>query len=80
MRAKIYVTPRKGVLDPQGKAIEGSLHSLGFKEAGEVKMGKYLTIELKGVTPSEARQRVQKMCEKLLTNPIVEDFTFEIEE
>lgn len=80
MRAKIYITPRQGVLDPQGKAIESSLHTLGYREASEVRMGKFLTIELKGLTPSEARARVQEMCEKLLANLIVEDFTFEIEE
>ncbi len=80
MRAKIFVTPRKGVLDPQGKAIEGSLHSLGFREAAGVLMGKFLIVELKGITPSEAKIRVKEMCEKLLTNPIIEDFTFQIEE
>lgn len=80
MKAKIYITPRQGVLDPQGKAIEGSLHSLGYKEAGEVHMGKYLTIELRGLTPGEAERRVKEMCEKLLANLIVEDYRFEIED
>lgn len=80
MRAKIYITPRQGVLDPQGKAIEGSLHALGFKEAGEVRMGKFLTVEIKGVTKNEAEQRVKQMCEKLLANLVIEDFSFEIEE
>ena len=80
MKAKVHITLKNGVLDPQGKAIEGSLHSLGFREAAGVLMGKFLIVELKGITPSEAKIRVKEMCEKLLTNPIIEDFTFQIEE
>jgi phosphoribosylformylglycinamidine synthase PurS subunit len=71
MKAIVKVMLRKGVLDPQGKAIGQALHSLGFAEAGDVRQGKVLEIEVADGT-SEAR--VREMCEKLLANPITEDF------
>ncbi|MBI1864973.1 MAG: phosphoribosylformylglycinamidine synthase subunit PurS [Nitrospirae bacterium] len=78
MKAKIYVTLKSGVLDPQGKAVEQALHALGFKEVGGVRIGKYLEIALDGGTRDEAEHRVREMCEKLLANLIIEDYRFEI--
>jgi phosphoribosylformylglycinamidine synthase len=79
MRVKIYVTLKKGVLDPQGKAVERSLHSLGYGEVGEVRMGKYLEFQLAGPSRESAEGRIREMCERLLANPVIEDYRFEIE-
>jgi len=76
--ARIYVTPRADVLDPQGSAVGNALHSLGFDEVGEVRVGRYLEVELNGQDPAAAESRLTAMCEKLLANPVVEDFSFEI--
>jgi phosphoribosylformylglycinamidine synthase len=75
--ARVIITPKRGVLDPQGKAIASSLHALGFGEVGDVRMGKYLEIRLSGETDATDR-RVREMCEKLLANGIIEDFQFEV--
>ncbi|MBP1685334.1 MAG: phosphoribosylformylglycinamidine synthase [Deltaproteobacteria bacterium] len=80
MRARVYITPKKGVLDPQGKAIEHSLHALGFDEAHDVHLGKYVELALDSQEPERARQRVDDMCRKLLANGVIEDYRFEIEE
>ena len=80
MRARVFITPKKGVLDPQGKAIEHSLHALGFTEAHEVHLGKYVELSLSGVDRGRAQQRVDDMCRKLLANGVIEDYRFEIEE
>jgi len=80
MRARVFIMPKKGVLDPQGKAIEQSLHTLGFPEARDVRLGKYVEMSLVGVDPGEARQRTDEMCRRLLANGIIEDYRFEIEE
>ena len=78
MLAKIYVTPKKGVLDPQGKAVAQSLHALGFDEVGDVRIGKYMEITLDGATADGAKERIREMCQKLLANGVIEDFRFEI--
>ena len=80
MRVKIFVSLKNGVLDPQGKAIERSLHTLGYNEVQDVRMGKYLEIEMESVSPAVAELRVREMCDKLLTNTVIEDYRFEIEE
>lgn len=79
MRARVFITPKKGVLDPQGKAVEHSLHALGFAEAGGVHIGKYIEIELKGLDREQAEHRTAEMCRKLLANGVIEDFRFELE-
>lgn len=79
MRAKVYVTPKRGVLDPQGKAIESSLHTLGFPEARDVHLGKYIELTLDGVSADNARGRVDEMCKKLLANGVIEDYRFDLE-
>ena len=78
--ARIYVTPKDGILDPQGKAVQQSLHALGYPEVGEVRLGKYLEVRLADVSRESAEARVREMCERLLANRVIEDFRFEIEE
>jgi phosphoribosylformylglycinamidine synthase subunit PurS len=80
MRVKIFVSLKSGVLDPQGKAIERSLHTLGYNEVQDVRMGKYLECTVEAVSQEAADSRVREMCEKLLANPVIEDYRFEIEE
>jgi len=80
MRVKIFVSFKDGVLDPQGKAVERSLHTLGYNEVRDVRMGKYLEIELEAASREAAETRVREMCDKLLANPVIEDYRFEIQE
>ncbi len=80
MRAKVFVSLKQGVLDPQGKAVERSLHALGYEEVQGVRMGKYLEFELNALSRGDAEVRIREMCEKLLANPVIEDYRFEIEE
>ncbi|MCG3172414.1 MAG: Phosphoribosylformylglycinamidine synthase subunit PurS [Myxococcota bacterium] len=79
MKAKVYVTLKNGVLDPQGKAVEHALHSLGFSEAGEVRLGKFIEVQLSGTDRAAAAERVRQMCEQLLANTIIENYRYEIE-
>jgi phosphoribosylformylglycinamidine synthase len=79
MRAKIFISFKNGVLDPQGKAVERSLHTLGYQEVRDVRMGKYLEIELDAASREAAETRLREMCDKLLANPVIEDYRFEIE-
>ena len=80
MLAKVYVTPKKAILDPQGKAITNSLHALHYDEVVDVRMGKYLELRLTGLSRSQAEQRVEEMCRRLLANSVIEDFHFEVAE
>ena len=80
MTARIFVTLKKTVLDPQGKAVKGALDRLGFSEATDVRVGKYLEVRLDERDPVRARERVDQMCKKLLANPVIEEFRFEIGE
>ncbi|HWO42452.1 MAG TPA: phosphoribosylformylglycinamidine synthase subunit PurS [Candidatus Eisenbacteria bacterium] len=80
MRLKVFITLKPGVLDPQGQAVTRSLHALGFGEVREVRMGKYLDIELESATRETAQARARSMCDQLLANPVIEDYRFEIEE
>lgn len=79
MKAKVYVTIKENVLDPQGQAVQGSLHTMGFAEVEKVRIGKYLELQLDTNDRAEAEARVKVMCEKLLANTVVEDFRFELE-
>ena len=79
MQVRVFVTPRKGILDPQGRAVESSLQSLGFKNVSAVKVGKYITLEIDARTASEARAEAKKMCEALLANPVIENYRFEVD-
>jgi len=76
---KIYVTLKKGLLDAQGKATQNALESLGFSEVEEVRMGKYIDIKMKGQNQQMVIQRVEEMGKKLLANPVIEDFNYEVE-
>jgi phosphoribosylformylglycinamidine synthase len=78
MRVKIFVSLKRGVLDPQGKAIERSLHSLGYDEAHNVRVGKYLELDIDLDSSESAEARIGQMCDKLLANPVIEDYRFEI--
>lgn len=80
MKARVYVTYKSGVLDPQGKAVRGGLNTLGFAEVGDVRQGKYFEIRLEEKDASKARARVEEMCRKLLANPVMEDFRVELDE
>ena len=81
MKVRVYVVPKQGILDPQGAAVERSLPNLGFEGVSGVRIGKIidLTIDGAGVRRA-AREQVDDMCRKLLSNPIIEDYTFEITE
>lgn len=78
MRVKIFVSLKNGVLDPQGKAIERSLHTLGYGEVNDVRVGKYLEINLDAPSRAAAELRIREMCDKLLANTVIEDYRFEI--
>ena len=81
MHVRVYITPKKGILDPQGVAIERSLPALGFEGVSDVRVGKFIELELPaGTPPDKARAAVDEMCKKLLANPIIEDFTFAIDD
>lgn len=79
-KAVVYVTLRESVLDPQGHAVKGALHSLGFDEVNNVRIGKYMELELGTNDRAQAEERVREMAEKLLANTVVEDYRFEIVE
>jgi phosphoribosylformylglycinamidine synthase subunit PurS len=79
MKATVYVTIKQNVLDPQGSAVQGALHTMGFAEVGKVRIGKYLELELDTTDRAEAEARITSMCEKLLANTVIEDYRFELE-
>ena len=73
-RLAIHILPRRGILDPQGKAVTDALHSLGFAGVGDVKVGRHLVVEVDAPDADAARDEGRAMCEKLLANPVTEDF------
>ena len=78
MKVKIYVTLKQGILDPQGKAIEHALDSLGFKHAANVRVGKYMELDLGQTDKAKAETEVKAMCDKLLANTIIEEYRYEL--
>ncbi len=78
MLAKIFIKPKKGILDPQGKAVSGALGRLGFNRIQDVRIGKYIEIKLDEQDRAAAQSEVRRMCETLLVNKVIEDFTFEV--
>ena len=80
MKAKIKVTLKNGVLDPQGKAIQHALESLGFDGVDGVRQGKFIEVELAQTDLELARHEVKDMCEQLLANTVIENYSFEIED
>ena len=79
MKAKIIITPKKAVLDPQGKTVQNALEHMGYKGVTAVHVGKYLEIELMGSDKAAARQQLDEACHKFLSNPVIEDYRLEIE-
>ena len=79
MKAKVHVTLKPGVLDPQGKAIEHALGNLGFDGVGDVRQGKYIELEIAETDAGKARAAVDAMCAKLLANTVIENYTIEFE-
>ena len=77
MKARVVVTLKKSVLDPQGQAVSRALGFLGFSEVKDVRLGKIIELEIDGKDPAEARQRVEQMCEKLLANTVIEEYRVE---
>jgi phosphoribosylformylglycinamidine synthase subunit PurS len=77
--SKVVVTLRKSILDPQGKAVEQGVHSMGYQSVGNIRMGKYVEFDLDVETKSEAEQIVREISTKLLSNPVMEDYTFTLE-
>jgi phosphoribosylformylglycinamidine synthase len=79
MKARVFVTLKNGVLDPQGKAIANALHGLGFGGVGDVRQGKVIDIELAERDEARARATLKAMCEKLLANPVIENSEIELQ-
>ena len=79
MKAKITVMPKKTVLDPQGKTVQHALESLGFKGVKEVRIGKFIEVELKAGSKAALKKKLDDACHKLLSNPVIEDYEFTIQ-
>jgi phosphoribosylformylglycinamidine synthase PurS subunit len=77
--AKVYITLKPTVNDPQGLTIKGGLHTLGFKQVTSVRAGKYIELKLEGDDLEQAKLQVTQMCQKLLANPVIEKYRFELE-
>jgi phosphoribosylformylglycinamidine synthase len=78
-RVAIRVMPRGSLLDPQGQAVERALHALGFSDAGSVRVGKHLVLEVRAGSRDEALARARTMCDRLLANPVTEDYELAVE-
>jgi len=78
MKARIFVTLKNGVLDPQGKAIGHALNGLGFPSVGEVRQGKLIDLDLAESDPAKAKASLKEMCEKLLANTVIEKYEIEL--
>jgi phosphoribosylformylglycinamidine synthase len=78
MKARVHISLKIGVLDPQGKAIGNALQALGFSGVGEVRQGKLIELDLNDTDPTAARARVEAMCRQLLANPVIENYAIEI--
>lgn len=78
MKARIHVYLKPGVLDPQGQAVASSLNHLGFEEVSAARQGKLIELDLETADPAEAEARVKAMCDKLLANPVIENYDIEL--
>ncbi len=78
MKAKVYVTLRKSVFDPQGKAVQEALSHMGLNEVQNVRMGKYIELDLGTIEKNKAEEKIKVMCEKLLANTVIEDYRYEL--
>ncbi|MGF7186075.1 phosphoribosylformylglycinamidine synthase [Desulfitispora alkaliphila] len=78
LKAEIKVTLRKSILDPQGTALKSALNSMDYNSVEDVRIGKYLEVKLNTEDRAEAEKQVKEMCDKLLSNPVIEDYSFEL--
>ena len=78
-RVHVRVMPRPGLLDPQGQAVEHALASLGFDSAGQVRIGRAIELDVDAATPDAATAEARRMCDRLLANPVTEDYELEVE-
>jgi phosphoribosylformylglycinamidine synthase len=78
MKAKVHVTLKNGVLDPQGKAVGHALESLGFKGVKDVRVGRFIEVELEESDSAKAKEAAEDMCRKLLANTVIENFTVDV--
>jgi len=79
MRARVYVTLKQSVFDPQGQTIADALHSLGYKGVGDVRQGKFFELELNAASPDQAKQLASEVADKVLANPVIESYRVEID-
>ncbi|MSO65674.1 MAG: phosphoribosylformylglycinamidine synthase subunit PurS [Alphaproteobacteria bacterium] len=79
MKARVHITLKQGVLDPQGKAIANALHGLGFGGIEDVRQGKYLELQLRETDPAQARAALDAMCKRLLANTVIENYRIDLE-
>jgi phosphoribosylformylglycinamidine synthase len=78
-KARVFVTLKRGVLDPQGSAVNRALHAMGYGEVTDVRLGKYIEVTLdEGVPEEEGRRRLEEMCKRLLANTVIEDYRIEL--
>jgi phosphoribosylformylglycinamidine synthase len=78
-KARVYVTLKRGVLDPQGSAVNRALHAMGYGEVSDVRLGKYIEVTIDESAPQvEERKRLEEMCKKLLANTVIEDYRIEL--
>ena len=78
-RARVYITLKQGILDPVGKTLLRALKSLDYQEVEDLRVGKYMEVEISGDDPGRIEERLSEMCEKLLANPIIEDYRLEVD-
>ena len=78
MKASIIITPKKAVLDPQGKTVQGALEHLGYQGVKDVRVGKYLEVDLADVDAETARRQLDEACHRFLSNPVIEDYRLEL--
>ncbi|HEY8309060.1 MAG: phosphoribosylformylglycinamidine synthase subunit PurS [Gemmatimonadota bacterium] len=76
-RVPVQIIPRPGILDPQGAAVAGALRSLGFNTIADIRVGRFITVDVNAASAADATSAVRSMCEKLLANPVIEDFVLE---
>lgn len=79
MKARVFVTLKPSVFDPQGQTIAAALHSMGYDTVGDVRQGKYFELELQSPTPEEARSLASEVADRLLANPVIESYRVELE-
>lgn len=79
-QAKVFISLKKSVYDPQGDAVKKGLHSLGFSQVEAVRLGKYMELHCDGASLRQAEEQVRQMCEQLLANTVIEQYSFEVQE